>query len=163
MTPTEFAAIANALAWPVVVLATLVAFADKLRALLDKLTQSLSVKSVKLKALGGEIELTVEQAKNTLDEQLKAIADASNELTEEELDLFEKILEADGKLTVAMLIQDFKRNSHEHNILRRLRDRMLVAPSETGNWQPGKHPVPTRFGKLVHQLKQLSKSTKGAA
>jgi polyhydroxyalkanoate synthesis regulator phasin len=114
---------------------------------------------VKIKAFGAEVELTPEQAERALDELLQDIADSTNELTPEESSLFEQILHAGGRTTVVELFPSFARNSKEHQQLRKLRDRKLIRPYEGGNWQPDKHPIPSRFGELVYELKSAPKST----
>jgi hypothetical protein len=153
MTPKEFADIAAALAWPLIAVLFLVAFFKPVWALLDRLASTLTVKVVKLKAFGAEVELTPEQAKRALDELLQEIADSTNELTPDEATLFARIIQAEGRTIVADLFSGFARDSEAHRQLRRLRDRKLIRPFEGGNWQPGKHPVASRFGQLVYELK----------
>jgi len=66
LTPKEFAEIARALAWPLTFVAFFAVFYKPVRALLERLAETLTVKTVKLKAFGAEIELTPEQAKRAL-------------------------------------------------------------------------------------------------
>lgn len=158
MSPKVFAEIATALAWPLTALGFLSVFFTPVHAILERLAETLTIKTVKLKTFGAEIELTPEQAKRALNELLQDIADSTNELTAEEADLFESILHSGGRDTVADLFVAFTRDTKEHQQLRRHRDRKLVRPFEGGNWQPTKHPVPTRFGQLVYELKSAPKS-----
>lgn len=83
---------------------------------------------------------------------LQEIVEAMNELSPDEVVLFQKINAGDSRLSVSDLFPDFKRNSDQHEQLRKLRDRKLIRPIEGGNWQPPKHPIVTRFGRLVLQL-----------
>jgi len=159
MTPKEFADIANALAWPIMALAFLSMFYRSIRTLFDNVASSLSLKTVKIKAFGAEVELTPEQAKRALDELLQDIADSTNELTADESALYERIHAANGRTTIAELFSQFARDSTEHQQLRKLRDRKLIRPFEGGNWQPNKHPVVSRFGQLVFDLRNAPKPT----
>ncbi len=158
ITPKDFSEIATALAWPITAVAFLALFYKPIRALLDRLAATLTVKTVKLKAFGAEIELTPEEAKRTLDELLQEIADSTNELSPEELLLFQRIEASAGQDTVAQLLPDFRRDTVEHQRLRKLRDRKLVRPFESGRWQPEKHPIATRFGKLVYDLRSSARA-----
>jgi polyhydroxyalkanoate synthesis regulator phasin len=158
MTAKDFADIASALAWPLTAILFLSIFYKPVRILLERLATTLTIKTVKLKAFGAEVELTPEQAKRALDELLQDIADSTNELSSEESSLFESILHAGGRMTVTDLFRTFARDSKEHQQLRKLRDRKLVRPFEGGRWQPDKHPVPSRFGQLVYDLKNSPKN-----
>ena len=158
MTPKDFADIASALAWPLTAIAFLVVFFKPVWALLERLASTLTIKTVKLKAFGAEVELTPEQAKRALDELLQDIADSTNELASEESTLFERIHHAGGRTTVVELFPGFALDSMEHQQLRKLRDRKLIRPFEGGNWQASKHPVSSRFGQLVYELKSAPKS-----
>ena len=158
MSPKEFAEVASALAWPCVALAALIGFSNPLHALLERLAATLTIKVVKLKAFGAEVELTSEQAKRALDELLQDIADSTNELTAVESSLFERIIRSGGKESVEAIFPGFQRDSEEHRQLGRLRDRKLIRPFESGRWQGPKHPVVTRFGQLVYELKSAPKS-----
>lgn len=128
-------------------------------ALIERLATTLTIKTVKLRAFGAEVELTPEQAKRALDELLQDIADSTNELSSEEYSIFESILHAGGRMTVTDMFPTFARNSKEHQQLQKLRDRKLIRPFEGGRWQPDKHPVSSRFGQLVHELKNAPKNT----
>ena len=145
------------MAWPVTAVAFLAVFFKPLWRILERLAATLTIKTVKLKAFGAEIELTPEQAKRALDELLRDIAESTNELSSRELLLFQRIIDAAGRTTVAQLFPGFTRDSEEHQQPRKLRDRKLVRPFEGGNWQPNKHPVSSRFGQLVHDLRSAPK------
>jgi hypothetical protein len=142
-----------ALAWPVTVIGFFVVFYRPVRLLLDRLAATLTVKTVKLKAFGAEVELTPEQAKRALDELLQDIAESTNELSSEESALFNRIMASAGRDTVGQLLPNFQRDTSGHQHLRKLRDRKLIRPFEGGRWQPEKHPVVSRFGQLVYDLR----------
>jgi DNA-binding transcriptional ArsR family regulator len=148
----DVAAILAAIAWPITALIVAFYFRTPVRSLLNRLADSLKVKSLKFALFGAEVELTPEEAKGALDEMLQEIVEAMNELLPAEVDLFLKIDSAEGRLTVLDLIPDFKRESVQHTQLRKLRDRKLIRPIEGGNWQPQKHPIVTRFGHLIRKL-----------
>ena len=158
MTAYEFAQIAKAVAWPLTAIVFLIVLHKPLRAVLERLATTLSLKNVKLKAFGAEVELTPEQAQTALDELLQEIVDPVNELAGEDYMLFERILRAGGRATVADLIPGFTRASPQHQQLQRLRDHQLIRPFEGSKWQPEKHPIATRFGELVHELKKRRKT-----
>jgi hypothetical protein len=158
LTAKEFAEIAGALAWPITAIGVIALFYKPIRALLDRLAATLTVKTVKLKAFGAEVELTPEEAKGALDELLQDIADSTNELSLEETLLFQRIMAAAGRDTVIQLLPNFRRDTIEHQMLRKLRDRKLVRPIEGGNWQPEKRPIATRFGQLVYDLRRPQSS-----
>ena len=154
MTAKDFAEVARAVAWPGIFLAFVAVFYRPVRILLERLAETLTVKTVKLKAFGAEIELTAEQAKRALDELLQDIAESTNELSRDDSILFERIVGAGGRETVRRLLPGFQRDTEEHQRLRKLRDRKLIRPFEGGNWQGEKHPVVSRFGQLVHDLRR---------
>jgi hypothetical protein len=157
VTSNDFALIASSVAWPVVAMTFLILLYKPTVTLLERLAATLTIKTVKLKAFGAEVELTPELAQRALDELLQDIAESTNELAPEESFLFERIVHTDGRSTVLDLLPAFTRESKDHQRLRMLRDRKLIRPLEGGNWQQDKHPVSSRFGRLVYQLKSMPK------
>ena len=157
MTATEFAKIAEAVAWPSITFFAIVLFYSSITKLLNGLATSLKFKSIKVKAFGVEAELTPQEVKAAVEELLKEISDPTNELTEGEVQLLDQIAAADGRRSVIELAPAFVRGNDVHDYLRRLRDRHLVRPLEGGRWLPGKHPVLTRFGRLVLDLRSGSR------
>jgi hypothetical protein len=154
MSLDEFSRIATALAWPIIALFAICMFYRPIRALLQRLSETLTFKSLKVKALGTEVELTAEFARTVLHELLDDITESTNNLSAAEIRLFRQILEEDGAKTVGELIPGFSREDKEgnHDQLRNLRDRKLIVPKERGQWKPEKHPVVTRYGRLVAKL-----------
>jgi hypothetical protein len=148
MTATEFAKIASALAWPLTTFILVVLFYSPLTNLLERLT------TIKLKAFGTEVELTPEEVKTAMNELLQEISDPTNELKANEILLFESVVASDGRKSVSELVPSFARGNEFHDTLRRLRDRHLIRPIEGSRWLPEKHPIATRFGKLVNDLKE---------
>jgi hypothetical protein len=153
MTTTEFAKIAEAVAWPGLSFFAIVLFYRPIEKLLDSLAASMKVKSIKVKAFGVEAELTPLEVKAAVDELLQEISDPTNELSEDEVRLLDRIAVTEGRQTVIELEPVFVRGGDVHNQLRRLRDRQLIRPVEGGRWRSDKHPVLTRFGKLVLDLR----------
>jgi len=153
MTATEFAKIAEAVALPALTGFTVVLFYSSITKLLNSLAASLKIKSIKVKAFGVEAELTPEEVKAAVDELLKEISDPTNELTEGEVQLLDQIASADGRRSVIELAPAFERGNDVNDYLRRLRDQHLIRPSEDSRWLAEKHPVLTRFGRLVLDLR----------
>lgn len=154
MSADEFSKIATPLVWPAITLVALWLFYRPVRALLQRLAETLTFKSLKVKVFGTEIELAPEYARTVLHELLDDIAESTNELTPEEIELFFLIRRANGVETVAQIIPSFRRDDPEgnHERLRNLRDQKLIIPRERGQWKPDKHPVITRYGELVAKL-----------
>ena len=158
MSAEAFSKIATALAWPITVLLALWLFYRPIRALLQRLSETLTFKSLKVKALGGEAELTAEYARTVLHELLDDITESTNNLSADEVTLFDRILTADGVQTVGELVPGFSRDDSAgyHDRLRHLRDQKLIIPRERGQWKPEKHPIVTRYGRLVAKLRSTS-------
>jgi len=146
------ARILSAVAWPTTVMVALLLFFTPIRSLLNQLANSLKIKVLKFKLFGAEAELSVEEAQGVLDEMLQEIVDAMNEVTEAESKLFKDIAASEGDRTVLDFLPHFERENIHHVKLKTLRDRQLIRPVEGGKWQKDKHPVVTRFGRLVQSL-----------
>ena len=154
MTVDEFAKVATVLAWPVFALLAFLLLFEPLHALLKRLSETLTFKSLKVKALGMETELTAEYARTVLHELLDDITESTSQLLREEVDLFLEILNAEGKKTVADYFGGtFVRDSPEHKRLQNLRDQKLIIPRQRSSWQSGKHPIVTPYGRLVAKLR----------
>jgi hypothetical protein len=72
--------------------------------LVTRLAESLKVKSLKVRVLGNELELTVEQGKVAFDEMLQEMLETTNELTTEDVALFHQFDVADGRHNVIQLV-----------------------------------------------------------
>ena len=154
MTLGEFVEVADVLAWPILALLAFLLLFKPLHALLNRLSETLTFKSLKVKALGLESELTAEYARTVLHELLDDITASSNQLSEQEIKLFDEILKASGSKTVAEYFGGrFVRESPEHIRLQNLRDHKLILPKERKSWQSEKHPVVTPYGLLVAKLR----------
>lgn len=156
MSIDELTGLLTALVWPLTTLLLVAVFHRRLAALLDRLAATLTMKTLKARILGIEVELSPEHARSTLDELLADIAESTAALSAEERRLFDAILAADGEKTVAQLLPGFDRDQPATGLhaLRNLRDQKLIRPTEGGNWQPGKHPLVTRYGRLVDRLRR---------
>jgi hypothetical protein len=150
----ELAEILAAVAWLATVIGIVWTFYSSVVAVLDKLKESLSIKGIKLKLLGAEIELTPDQADSALNEMIQNLAESTEDLSADDINLFERIHEARGLLTVEALIPGFTRDSEAHNQLRSLQDVKFIRPSEGGKWVATKHPITTRFGEIFLKLKK---------
>jgi hypothetical protein len=69
------------------------AFYRPVVAILAKLKESLSIKGIKLKLLGAEIELTADQADRALNEMIQNVNESTQDLSTADIDLFERIHE----------------------------------------------------------------------
>jgi hypothetical protein len=158
MSLDEFIKLAAALVWPITVLVALSVFYSPVRALLQRLAETLTFKSLKVKALGLETELTAEYARTVLHELLDDITESTNNLSADEIKLFDQILEARGVRTIGDLIPGFSRDDKAgyHARLRNLRDQKLIVPAERGQWKAEKHSIVTRYGQLVAKLRLSS-------
>jgi hypothetical protein len=163
MTAADFATIADALAWPTVSCLAMILFYPSLAKLIEGLATSLKIKTIKVKAFGVEAELSPQEVKATFDELLQEISDPTNELRPEELLLLDRIASSNGTLSVIDLAPSFKRGDSNHDHLRRLRDRHLIRPAEGSRWLSEKHPVLTRFGRLVLDLRDKTRSARNDA
>ncbi len=110
MSGDDIAKVAAPLAWPVVALLLAGFFYKPVCALLKRLAETLTFKSVKVKALGVEGELTPEYARTVLHELLDDITATSNQLTPEEITLFDRILSSAGTKTLLDLVPGFTRD-----------------------------------------------------
>jgi hypothetical protein len=136
------AAVLAAVVWPFTILVIVLYFRQPLHLLLTRAAESLKIKVLRFKLFGFESELTIEEVKGALDEMLQEIVEAMNELSPGDVALFEAIDSAEGRLSLDQLVTGFQRG-----------DRKLIRPLEGGNWQSQKHPIVTRFGKLVQALR----------
>src|SRR4051812_3291682 len=109
MSADDFAKIATAVAWPITALLALSLFHTQIRALLRRLSETLTFKSLKVKALGAETELTAEYARTVLHELLDDITESTNSLSDAEVKLFDAILQEGQRKTVDELIPGFRR------------------------------------------------------
>src|SRR5258705_10877190 len=99
----DVAPIVVSVAWPVTVCILVFYFRLPLKTLLARLADSLTVKTLKLKVLGSEVELTPERAKEALDELLGEILESTNDLSPDEIKLFQAIRSSDGRRSVEEL------------------------------------------------------------
>jgi hypothetical protein len=155
MTADDFSKVATPLAWPMTTMLIVWVFQKPVFAILKRLAESLTFKNVKVTVFGIVMELTPERARTVLDELLDDITESTNQLTEQEKQLFDSVLAADGKRTIGELIPGFIRDGEagDHQRLRNLRDQKLIYPQERGQWKTDKHPVVTRYGQLVAKLR----------
>lgn len=124
-----------------------------IKRVLDRLAATLTVKTVKIKAFGAEVELAPEQAKEAIDELIQEISELTNELSPEEAALFYRIHAYDGRMTVQDLFPGFARGSPEHRQLQKLRDTKLIRPVEGSQRQKAKHPLSTGLGQVFFKLR----------
>lgn len=157
MTSIDFAKVADAIAWPTVAFFAIVLFYPRLARIFDGLASSMKISSIKLTAFGVEAELTAREVKEAVDEVLQEISNPTNGLSRDELILLDQISMADGRKSVIELDPTFVRGGDVHKRLQRLRDSHFIRPSEGNHSLAEKHPVLTRFGRLVLDLRSKSR------
>ena len=160
MSTEGVAKILSAIAWPVVSIFFLVYAGKPLHQLLAKLSNA-AMQSIRIKAFGTEFEMSLAEANTVFNELVQDFVDMEPPLVE----LFERIEAADGRLSVLQLLPNFKRvdGNAELTLLRQLRDRKLIRPFEGSNWQPEKHPMVTRFGRVIWKARTDAKMNKKQA
>lgn len=136
----------SSLAWPLLLLFALVRYHGFLSGFLSK------VRSVKFKVFDQEIELSAEQAEETLQEIAEDVVSLIDDMSQEQRDLYVKIRALDGTKTVKEILPDFVRGSYQHQLLQALRERKLIRPLEGSSWRDEKRPVVTRFSRLVERI-----------
>jgi chromosome segregation and condensation protein ScpB len=158
MKSSDFAIVADAIAWPGVALFAIVLFYPRLARIFDGLASSMKITKIKLTAFGVEAELAVREVKEAVNELLQEISNPTNELSRDELTLLDQISMSEGRKSVIELDATFVRGSDVHKRLQRLRDSHFIRPFEGGRWLAEKHPVITRFGRLVLDLRSKARS-----
>ena len=138
--------------WPILAIVVIILFKGNLRNLLN------ATKSITIKSGRNEVIFSRDIANHALEELWNDVVELTDGLTKCEKVVFHAIATSCGRRTVKELFPDFARSSekHEnciHQILRKLRDCRLIRPSEENSWRDYKHPIVTRFGKLVLHLK----------
>jgi hypothetical protein len=154
----DFSKVAAQVAWPITALLVVWIFYEPIYALLKRMSETLTLKTLKVKALGVEADLSPEYARTVLHELLDDITESSSNLSPEEVALFDLILAAEGAKTIGELVHGFVRDGQDHQRLRNLRDQKLIVPRERGQWKTEKHPVVTRYGHLVAKLRMSGAS-----
>jgi hypothetical protein len=150
----DIAALLSAVAWPITVLIVVFSLYGPLKAVLQWIAESMQAKEVKVTSKGIEIVLTRREVEEALNDIVREVLGTKDQLSQEQFDLFQLIARASGRSTVLELIPDFKpdRENPGHERLRKLRGLALVRPDKGGPWKPEKHPVVTRYGRLVRKV-----------
>jgi hypothetical protein len=115
-------------------------------------------KSISLKFIGIELEITGGDAQGILQQLLDEALLSVNRLDDTNKRLFNLVRTANGTRTVDDITQEvfghqFERQSDEHKRFRELRDRKLIRPRDGSTWEPRKYPVLTRFVELLLRVK----------
>ena len=162
----DIAAILSAVAWPIIVLGVVLLFHTPLRAILNRLADSMRMQKITLGAFRVTTEWSVEEAEAVLNEMQEAVLAPIKTLREPEYNLLLKIADVNGERTnqtVNALIPNFQRSSNvrkseEHEVLRNLRYWSLIRPSGVGgiwlggSWEGTKYPILTKYGSLAVSL-----------
>ncbi len=142
---TQIIELLKVVTWPAVVIFIVLVFRKALKERLSTATRF----EFDLPVIG-KIIITMEEAEAILKAMLKEVDDLVEAMTPEESDAFFRM---DSK--PAPVPAKFERGSPYHNIiLRSLRTRHLIRPSEGGSWTREKHIEITPFGHLVLQIRR---------
>jgi hypothetical protein len=133
----------TALAWPAVAAFVLWTFRDPVQGVLSR------SKQLTVKFFGQEVMVQADSQGQEIAQLLREVQDTVLDLSEEHRKVFLDIKSADGRRTVSDYFPGFARDSKNHLLLQELRDRKLIRPLEGGSWQAEKHPVVTKFARLV--------------
>lgn len=142
------------LEWPLIVLATFIAFFSQIRFLLEGLTTLISKSAgIEIVIAGQKLKLNFAEASDFLQKMADDIKLMIGGLTKEQRDLFLFIAKdptAQGE--IGELPLGFERRKPPtilHDDLRALRERHLLRPKDGGTWRAYKSPELTPFGQLV--------------
>lgn len=136
-------------AWPLVVIYLVNSFKPQIAAVLENFHMA---EKLKINVLGQEIELTTTQASKTLEELIGAIKRIVKEITDNEKEQLEKIMQAEsGHYTVKQVFPNFNRADDNPALktLRKFRDAQFVRPQGGGQWQREKKIEIKPFGKVI--------------
>ncbi len=158
MTFHEFTALASVLVWPLTFLILGGVLVGSVRNLLNRLAVGVTLRRIKIKAHGVELELTREQACDVLEEELRGLLVALDQLPAEEKQLFESIRTTRGFATVKQLLPEFHQDNECHQLLLNLSAKNLIKPVEGGSWHSEKHPEVSKLGELSSELRRDSLS-----
>ncbi len=136
----------SSIIWPIVAVLALFLFKSPIDALLKQ------IKSITIKADKTEINLSIKDATNTLNDIFEDVLSLVDDLNDDEKKLYKNIRASDGRKTVRTFLPGFKRGEEDHIKLQRLRERKLIRPFEGSKWTADKHPVVTRFSSLVEKI-----------
>ena len=147
MNPDQIIQLLKVLIVPAVVVFVIYLFREPLKNLIGRST------NLRVKIPGdGEVEITAEQTKSIVEQMLKEVDNLIEDMTPEQCNEFLKFAAAGSAIQLA---DDFIRESDFHNkVLRPLRRRHLIRPTESGRWQSKKHIEITPFGRLVLNVRR---------
>ncbi|HWO10582.1 MAG TPA: hypothetical protein VNN80_13915 [Polyangiaceae bacterium] len=139
----------GAVAWPIAVTVILYFFRDVIARALGR------NRDLVVNVAGVEIRLSAGEAKDALQEVFAEIDTViAEQLTDEERQLFLRILESRRTVEVNRLLPGFARDTPEHQWLRALRGAYFIRPAEGGPWRRDKHVEVTTLGRLVGKFKR---------
>jgi hypothetical protein len=134
----------SALAWPIVIL---IVYRQMKLPLKNLLARSKSV-SLKLPN-GGEVTIEGSEVEIILQDILSDLNDITDGISEAERTLLTRIYLTPSLKEVSYYFPDFDRESADHQLLRKLKNRRLIDSKEGDMWCHWKHPEITNFGRFV--------------
>jgi len=102
---------------------------------------------------GPELEITADDAFKLAQNLLEEVDELIKNLDDKDKDLLEQVCRS-NKITVEDLIPEFKRDSPEHQSLRKLRDCQLIKPKEPGQWDSKKEIIVKPFGRILLKIRK---------
>lgn len=146
MTGFTFWEMIASLAWPGVFVFCIWLMQDQIRTLLanrSRTSMTFFNREVLLKA--DEDGLKIRDILSDIDQDIKDLPDDAKEL-------LNTIRSWEGRTSVRSYRANFERDDDTHKLLLLLTHRKLIMPAEGGSWEADKHPVVTRFTKLITRI-----------
>ena len=103
----------KAVVWPITAVGIVFWLRNPLKALLSRLSEALTIKSIKLKMFGSEVELSVEKVEGIRNDLIKEIYEPTIKLSTSFAGLFQVILSAGGQKTVEQIFPGFTREKKQ--------------------------------------------------
>jgi hypothetical protein len=140
----------KSIVWPIVAIYALRIFREDIAGFVAK------AKEFSVKVAGVEVKFSGSEAGTLLADVLSEVDKATRDFGDAEWRLFDAIATSPKSVTVALITQkvfgkEFRRNSDNHEIFRKLRNASLIRPDEGSTWQPEKHAGLTTLGRLVEK------------
>ena len=126
--------------WPILIVILLILFRQTIHTLLT------GVNTLSVKLFGHELTFSRADAKDTLQ---AVVEELFKDLDEAQRSLFYRVRDARGTADLARIFGQFARGTPEHNLLRSLRDRLVLMPIPRGSWKPEKRPVVTEIAENI--------------
>lgn len=102
---------------------------------------------------GQEIVLTAAESKDAAGTLLDEVDRLIRRLTDDDKALLAKIIDQGGAVLIEQVLPGFRRDTPEHESLRRLRDCQLIRPVGSGRFEAGKYLEIKPFGRALLRIR----------